>query len=270
MKFIDLVLGGMLIVSFSSCVVVQKRYIHNTPPALIPMLKEKGQGFVSGYFHSNEEEDNITPGSGVVGQAGYAFSKNLAAIGGYNFISHKSGYTGAEAEPFDESHIKYKRNEFTLALNYFPKGNKKNSSFNLVAGITSGKLKIDDAGQNGSAFYQRHFYTNSFFFFIQPGLNLYPGKVFSIGLAPKLGYVSYSGSNTTYTSQVTDQLGLAKASSFMSAEFGMKLTFGPEAVPVTFDLQMNYSIIAPPGIYIRNADYSLGVTYKFGGSKKKK
>lgn len=258
----------MIIISFSACT-VSKRYLHNAQPAFIPMLKEKNEGYASAYFHSNDSEENSSSGNGVNVQAGYALTKGFALLGGYSYIGHNSNYEGFNADPFESSDVKYKRSEVTLGLNFFTLSDKKKVAFNVVLGSTVGKLKINETGAFQSSPYQRRFEANEFAIFLQPGLNLYPASIFSLGIAPKLSYISYTKDNTNYTTDELRQFRLADLSSFMASELGFKLAFGPESLPVTFDLQINAMVNAPDHIYTRSTSYAIGMTYKFENNRKR-
>jgi hypothetical protein len=256
---------------FSSCVTFQKRYLHTVTPSIMPEFKEKGEAFASAsasWNEKKEDDDNdISSGKGVNLQGGYAVSKNLAIVGGYNYINHHSKYEGAD-EPFDISSVNYDRNEISLAVDYFTLTKKKKDGWNLLAGVSFGRLKIDDAGKNISVDYKRHYYSKNFSLFFQPTLNIPISKQFTLSLATKMNFLFYGDPNTNYTETEIDQLGLTYRKNLVLPEFGMKFSYLINGLPVGVDFQLNHAFFSPETPYILRTSYSGGIFYQFRRSKK--
>lgn len=258
----------------SSC--IQKRFIHNASPTINPMIREKNEGFASGYFHTNGEstvESSTDPlaktsSGGLNLQGGYAVAKNLAVVGNYNYLKQKSFYSEAYSDPFDTSNVKYNRNEFTIAGDFFVTHRSKKSGLNLLFGITTGKLKIDDYGRSANANYSRQFTANELGFFIQPCFNIYFDENSGIGFHAKVGSFSYNQVQTNYTTNELQVLRLNNTSSIFTSEVGFKFAIGVQAIPLSIDGQFNYIFNNSNLIYIRRPNFSVGATYRFHPKKK--
>lgn len=268
MRIIQSVLLVFAVISFTSC--VQKRFIHNASPVLNPLMKDKGEGFVSGYYHTNGEShttssngfESKTSSNGVNFQGGYAFAKNFAIVGSYNYLNQKSNYGDANSL-FDTSFVRYNRNEITLAGNFFLTNSTKKSGLNLLLGVTTGKLDLDDKGRTANADYSRYFNANPLQVFLQPCFNIYLEEGSAVGFHGKFGWVSYNNRKSNYSAAELHELRLDNATSIYTAELGGKFAVGLGKVPLSVDGQLNYIINNSNRIFLRRLNASLGVTYRF-------
>jgi hypothetical protein len=262
------------VILFASC--IQKRYIHNAAPAINPMFRAKGDGFTSAAYHTNGQtrtSDNTdvsnSTSNGINLQAGYAFSNHFGVVSSFNYMNQRNQYNNLYSDPFDESNVTAKRNEFTLAGTYYLTGDNKKIGFNVLLGLTTGKFKLNDVGKVGSSTYSRYFNSNSFFGFIQPGFIIYVNDNSGIGLFTKVSSVSYNNNKTNYSISELQTLRLNNTSGIYTAEMGINASCGFDKFPLSIDGQFNYIYNHSGRIHVRRGNYSLGISYSFRSKKSK-
>ncbi len=259
----------------TSC--VQKRFLHQAAPAINPVLKEKGDAFATGYYHTNgatRSDGNVdvsnSSSNGIHLQGGYAVSNHVAVLGSYNNIRQRNQYNDSYSDPFDSSNVLYKRNEFTVAGDYYLTADDQKSVFHVIGGFTFGKLSFTDNGKDAGSNYSRFFKSNSFMAFVQPTFTLYSFEHTGFTIYPKVSYVQYGSVNTNYTDQEKTRLRLIDAKGFYTSEIGGKVFFGLDEFPLLVDVQSNYIIMHSARIHVRRFDFAVGLTYLFQKRKKAK
>lgn len=258
------------------CSCVQKRYLHNAPAVLNPMAREKNEVYAAAYYHSNGGSNSIhafevakTSSKGLNLQGAWAFSNHLGIAGAYSYLYQHQYYEGVNSEPFDQSDIRYHRQEFTLAGNYIVSGIEKQHSLNLLFGTTIGTLKMTDAGTVGSAGYTRRYDVKSQALFVQPCFNFFfPGTSSALGFSTKLGMLHYGDIRTDYTDTEMARLRLDQTGWSFIAEGGMKVSVGFKPLPLYLDFQGNYIYYHGVRIHVRRPNFSAGISYRFTGRKK--
>lgn len=268
-------LSLLLVTCFSSC--IQKRYLHNAPAVLNPMAREKGDVYAGVYYQSNGGSNNAqalhtakTYSNGLNLQGAWAFSNHLGIAGGYSYVHQQQGYYGPYSEPFEESNVRYKRNEFTLAGNYILTDREKQRSLNLLFGTTVGTLKVTDAGLQAGANYSRYFHARTQSLFVQPAFNIFfPGTTSALGFSTRLGMQHYGDIRTDYTGEERARLWLDKTGWLFMAEAGLKVSVGIKPLPLALEMQGNYIYYHTSGIHVRRPNYSAGVAYRPGLGKKR-
>jgi hypothetical protein len=240
------------------------------------MIKEKGEGFASAYYHSNGKTSAVATtdvsqenkSNGFNLQGGYAFSKKFALAGGISHLTQNSYYSDIYSSPFDTSIVNYKRNEYTVSGIYFLTNKPEKIGLNLLVGATLGSLKINDKGRMSNADYSRYFNSNMTSFFISPCFNIYLDDHSALGFNTRLSYLSYKNNRTNYSSAELSHLRLANTSSIYLQEIGMKFAIGFNKVPLSIDGQFNYILNFSDRVYMKRSNFSTGISYRFRGKKK--
>lgn len=258
------------------CSCIQKRYLHNAPAVLNPMAREKNEVYAAAYYHSNGGSNNAqtfelakTSSKGLNLQGAWAFTEHLGVAGAYSYLHQHQFYEGLYSEPFDQSEVRYDRQEFTLAGNYIVNDSQKQHSMNLLFGSTIGTLKMRDAGTLGGADYTRRYDVKSRALFIQPCFNFFfPGTSSALGFSTKLGMQYYGDIRTDYTDTEMARLRLDQTGWSFMAEGGMKASVGFKSLPLYLDFQGNYIYYHSARIHVRRPNFSAGISYRFAGRKK--
>lgn len=266
--------GLLAIICFSSC--VQKRFLHNAAPVLNPMNKEKGELYAAAYYHDNVHwfsdvnlDSSNGSSNGLNLQGAWAFSNRFALAGAYNYLHQQQLYVGEYSGPFQKSMIRYNRNEFTLAVNWFRPGREKLGSVNILVGTTLGNVKMSDAGKlGGGGGYTRYFDARSYAVFIQPSLNVYfPRSTSALGFSTRFAMQQYGNIKTNYTDSERASYRLDETGWSPIAESGMKVSIGIKRTPLALDIQGNYILYHKARMHVRRTNFSAGIAYHFNRRK---
>jgi len=178
------------------------RYIYSPSVANNPYFKEKGDSKVAAYY-SGGADDNLagTKNQGADVQVAYAIGNHWALTASWYQRQERDVYTYPTHNFFTSSTINYKRHLADVGGGLFiPVGNSKTVSFNLYAGLGFGRFSFTDEGiDKASAAYERSHSTKVSKTFLQPSINIMPGRLFRMSFIWRVSNMHYGNISTSYT-----------------------------------------------------------------------
>lgn len=244
------------------------RYVHSPAAHNVPVLTQKGDGKIGGYYSTNlvgreiDENNDKTKYNNSNGfdlQGAVAITDHFAIQANYFNRREKT------FDDYDTVSVRYKRNLTELGLGYYVSmGEKKKVLFQIFAGAGLGRFSFTDVSPVHNYYHQADvlkIYLQPAFVFRSPGS-------FSIALSFRNNIIKYNNIKTNYTPI------LLKDYKLDSLNYGMKFflepafagSFGFKNVPgLRLEFQMGLSaLLSSYNVDHRVFNFSVGTWLDIG------
>ncbi len=256
----------IILLTFSSC--YSPRYIYSPPTQNIPLLNKKGNSKLGGYFTAGGGSANFAYTSiknynkGIDLHMAYALSDHFGImINKYNRWEKNNGAN--DFNTGDSAVIKYRRGLIEFAAGYFTSLKRgRNTSFQVFAGMASGKFSLKENSANNGTRFTRFHNNNITKLFLQPAITVGQQKNFAASFSSRFNAVFYKNLKTDYSSSELNNylLNDLSVSPVFFWEPSMNYSFAFKKLKaIRFDFQAGFAIL----INKRFVDYRT-INFAFG------
>lgn len=199
-------MAAMLLFAVSSC--YSPRYVFSPVAHNAPILTEKGDSKLAGYYSTNPGEGKritsqgkLNRGNGLDVQGAYAITDHFAVQAGYT-RRWETNYADYNLNGTDTSIIQYSRNSAGLGLGYYTfLSRRRQSLFQVFAGASFGKSSFTDKYLAGSSINDRYLNMNVTNVYVQPAFMIMNEDVFASTLSSKVSVVYFHNVSTDYSAE---------------------------------------------------------------------
>ena len=220
------------------------RHIYSPAAHNVPVLTKKGDSKIGAVYSTNAvgnesvndvKIDNRSRGYDLHGAV--AITNNFAIQAGHVYRWEKT-----EGGP-DSITIKYKRNLTELGLGYYlPANDKKNTFFQVFAGVGIGQFSFTDVDKTGNYYHQ----ANITKIYLQPAILFKSKGSFTTSVAVRFSGIGYSKIKTNYSASQLDDYHLEDLTGRMKWFFepATVSSFGFKGLPgLRFEVQGGLSFL---------------------------
>lgn len=198
-----------LLIAYSSLLIscYSPRYIHSPVGTNVPILTQKGDSKLAGYYSFNPGEKNnlttvgkLNSGNGADLEAAYAVTNHWAVQAAYT-IRHEKNYADFNINRADSSLITYRRNGAEFGIGYYTSIDKRRASFfQLFGGVGLGRSSFSDKYFTGNMA-ARNFTMDITRLYIQPAIMIKYGDVFASSFSSRVSFVYFKNVKSDYTAE---------------------------------------------------------------------
>jgi len=200
-----------MLIAYSSLLIscYSPRYIHSPVATNVPILTQKGDSKLAGYYSFNPGEKNnlttvgkLNSGSGLDMEAAYAVTNHWAAQAAYS-IRNEKNYADFNINRTDSSLITYRRTGAEFGIGYYTCFDQRRASFfQLFGGIGFGRSSFYDRYFTGNL-PARKFTMDVTRLYLQPAIMIRYGDVFASSFSSRISFVYFKNVVSDYTAEET-------------------------------------------------------------------